>query len=87
MFLYMKTTVNIPDALFKQVKSLAARKNTNLKTIINESLRRFIIEETGAKGQDIEFCTFKGNGLHKGVSWDSWSEVRDMIYDGRGGLP
>jgi hypothetical protein len=83
----MKTTVNIPDPLFKQVKRLAAQRNSNLKTIINESLRLYIERSRAADESDIEFHTADGNGLQNGLSWDDWSAVRDLIYTGRGTTP
>ena len=35
----MKTTLELPDALFREVKSVAARRGTTLKALITEGIR------------------------------------------------
>jgi hypothetical protein len=42
----MKTTVEIPDDLFKQAKVLAALEGLSMKQLITESLQRRVAEET-----------------------------------------
>lgn len=41
----MKTTIDLPDDLLLEAKSLAARRRTTLKTIIENALRREIRPE------------------------------------------
>ncbi|MDJ0762086.1 MAG: hypothetical protein QNJ97_03780 [Myxococcota bacterium] len=81
----MKTTVNIPDPILKQAKQIAIRNNTSLKQVIIEALRSHIEQSSTGTSGEIEFFTCKGNGLRQGLSWDSWSEIQEMAYHGRGG--
>jgi len=41
----MKTTIEIPDALFRQAKVIAARRHTTLKAMIEQALRLEISQE------------------------------------------
>jgi hypothetical protein len=36
----MKTTLELPDALFREAKATAARRGTSLKALFTEALRR-----------------------------------------------
>jgi predicted transcriptional regulator len=38
----MKTTIEIPDALFAEVKAVAARRRTTMKAMLEHALRREI---------------------------------------------
>lgn len=83
---HMKTTVDIPDSLLKQVKKLAAERNTTLKVVIECALRDALAQQKKQRAKfRLETHTFKGNGLQPGLSWDDWSTLRSMIYEGRGG--
>ena len=82
----MKTTVDITDSLLKQVKKLAAERNTTMKVIIECALRDALAQKKRQRGKfRLVTHTFKGNGLQPGLSWDDWSALRSMIYEGRGG--
>jgi hypothetical protein len=41
----MKTTVQISDALLADVKKVAAKRNTTLKTLVDEGLRLVVANE------------------------------------------
>lgn len=46
----MKTTLEIPDALFRQVKARAAMNGQSMKTLVVEVLRTSMAQPTQAKG-------------------------------------
>ncbi len=82
----MKTTVEIPDALLRQVKRLAARRGTTLKVIIEEALRDTLAREAGAEtAVELRTHVVHGRGLQRGLSWDDFAALRDLAYEGRGG--
>ena len=82
----MKTTVDIPDLLLKQVKRMAAERNTTVKAIIESALRDALASYGRPRRKHrLVTHTFKGDGLHAGLSWDDWGTLRSMIYEGRGG--
>ena len=77
----MKTTVEIPDTLFRRAKRYSAEKGVPLRAVIEEDLRRVL--ESPAKGSfRLKPFGFRGKGAG-GLT--DWSRVREMIYEGRGG--
>jgi hypothetical protein len=82
----MKTTIDIPDSLLKQVKHMAADRHTTVKAIIESALRDALASNSRPRRKmRLVTHTFKGNGLQPGLSWDDWSTLRSMSYEGRGG--
>jgi hypothetical protein len=87
MVAHMKTTVEIPEPLFLEVKRLAAETGTTLRELIEDGLRRVL--EVRTQSAPAEFvlrdASVGGNGLQPGVRDGSWEDVRALIYEGRGG--
>jgi hypothetical protein len=79
----MKTTVEIPDSLFRQAKQYAARQGVPLREVFERGLR---IALQGAPAPTRRFrlktVTTKGEGL---VCDGDWSTIRSLIYEGHGG--
>jgi hypothetical protein len=82
----MKTTIDIPDALLKQVRRLAAERNTTVKAIVESALRDALAKARPMPGESpLQLHVFAGEGLQTGLSWDDWSSIRSLSYEGRGG--
>jgi len=82
----MKTTIDIAEPLLKQVRQLAAERNTTIRAIVETALRDALAKQERRRRRfRLDTHTFKGNGLQAGLSWDDWSVVRSMAYEGRGG--
>ncbi|RLB55130.1 MAG: hypothetical protein DRJ42_07180 [Deltaproteobacteria bacterium] len=47
----MKTTLEIPDELYRQVKALAALSGRTIKDLVNEVLRKRVEEERAMSGE------------------------------------
>lgn len=78
----MKTTVEIPDALFAEVKKYATSHRLTFRELIETSLRRTLEQQTGAKKPfRLRKVTFKG----KGQRIHDWETIRSLIHEGRGG--
>jgi hypothetical protein len=71
MGFHMKTTVEIPDALFIAAKKRAAEERTTLRQILERSLRRELgaggPQRTLPGGRPIRWVTVKG-GLPEGLN-------------------
>jgi hypothetical protein len=81
----MKTTIDIADPILRDAKRLAARRKTTLREVVEQALRDLIAKERERPQKVvIETRTFKGQGLQPGLSWDDWSTLRDLSYEGRG---
>jgi len=77
----MKTTVEIPDALFRRAKKYSAEKGVPLRSVIEEGLRR-VLESPAQRSFRLKPFGFRGRGA---VSVADWSRVRELIYEDRGG--
>jgi predicted transcriptional regulator len=84
MVRYMKTTIQIPDSLLKELRKLANEENTTLKSLMEEGLRRIISERKRRGKFKLRKATFRGTGLQAGLEGASWDRIRDLSYEGRG---
>ena len=84
MATHMKTTVDIPDSLFKDARRLAQRENTTLKALIEQGLRRTLAERKSQKTFHLRDARFHGKGLQPDMEGATWEHIRDLIYEGRG---
>jgi hypothetical protein len=80
----MKTTVEISDPLLQEARKLARRKGTTLRALIEQGLRRMLAEKKPAFR--LRDASFGGNGLRPELRDAGWDQLREMIYEGRGGL-
>jgi len=80
----MKTTVEIPDPLLKEVRSLAAREHTTVRALVEEGLRRITGGRRRAKPFKLRKVSFRGEGLQPEMAGASWQQIRDEAYKGRG---
>ena len=85
MVSHMKTTVQIPDSLFKEARNVARQKHTTMKALIETGLRRVISEHRQRERFKLRKATFKGKGLQPHLAGVSWDQLRDISYEGRGG--
>jgi hypothetical protein len=79
----MKTTVEVPDALFREAKAYAARHGIPVREVFERGLRS-VLEGSPRPGRRfrLKVVTTKGEGL----ACDSdWNTIRSMIYEGHGG--
>lgn len=83
MVTHMKTTVEIPDALLREVRALTKRDGTTMRELIVEGLRAELERRrTPEPRVDITFPTFGVAGA------DTWPELAgadftDMAYGDR----
>jgi len=85
MVTHMKTTVEISDSLLAQVKRLAASRRTTVRALIEQALRELVRQRASAPPFRLRPASFKGKGMPPTVREGSWEQVRDLIYEGRGG--
>ena len=82
----MKTTVDISDPLFDELKRTAARERTSLRRLIEAALRSFLAARKKPGGRfKLKDGSVPGKGPAPGVREGDWSHVRELIYEGRGG--
>jgi len=84
MVSHMKTTIQIPDSLFEEVRRLAQREQTTMKAIVEDGLRRVVSERQRRISFRLRKATFKGKGLQPHLVGSSWDQIRELSYEGRG---
>jgi hypothetical protein len=80
----MKTTVEISDALLREVRELAAREGVTLRTLVERGLHRIVAETKDSAPFKLRRASFKGRGRQAEISQASWDSVRNLIYKDRG---
>jgi hypothetical protein len=85
MATHMKTTVQIPDQLFEELRSLAHQEQTSMKELLQEGLRKIISERKQRRRFHLRKASFKGRGLQPSLQGGSWDQIREKSYEGRGG--
>ena len=82
----MRTTVDIPEGLFQELREKAGREKTTLKALIHAALRSFL--SAGRRGQTgfkLKDGSVSGHGLARGLEEGNWRQLRELAYEGRGG--
>jgi hypothetical protein len=81
----VKTTIEISDALLREARKVAAREGVTLRALVERGLHRVVAETKQGPPFRMRDGSFKGKGLQAEVRDASWEQLRDMIYEGRGG--
>jgi hypothetical protein len=84
MVSHMKTTVQIPDSLMKEIRQLSHEEQTTLKALMEEGLRHVISEHRQRGRFRLRKATFKGKGLQSQLDAADWNRIRDLGHEGRG---
>jgi hypothetical protein len=81
----MKTTIEISEPLLREARKLAAREGVTLRALVERGLHR-VVAEAKRPPFRMRDGRFGGNWLHPDVRDLSWDQIREMSYEGRGGL-
>jgi len=79
-----KTTIDISDALFEAAKSLAVRRGTTLRALVEDGLRTVIDAAPGPGVFHLRDESVSGQGVHSGLRDGQWAAVADRIHEGPG---
>ena len=80
----MKTTVEIPDALLREVRKLATRQGVTLRTLIERGLQHVVADSRSGASFRLRRASFKGRGLQPEFRDASWNRLRDAAYEDHG---
>jgi hypothetical protein len=81
----MKTTIDISDALLRDAKALAARRNITLRALVEQGLRETLAKQKAARKFTLRKASFRGNGLKDEFRGEGWQKIRAAAYEGHGG--
>jgi len=75
----MRTTLDLDDKLYTQVKVLAAENNRTVTSVVEDALRRLLIEHSATR-KPVHLPQSKETGwVRDGVDIDDASAVRDFL--------
>lgn len=75
----MRTTLDLDDALYTQVKVLAAQHNRTITSVVEDALRRLVLEHSHSR-MPVNLPRSKESGwVRPGVDIDDASAVRDFL--------
>ncbi len=80
MVTHMKTTVEIPDALLDEARTLAERDGLTVRALVEEGLRRSLADRRKRPRFVLRKASFRGKGLAPGLEGASWEKIRDLAY-------
>ena len=81
----MKTTIEISDTLLEEARKLAGREKTTVRALVEQGLRQVVTERKRRGMFKLRKATFKGKGLQTGFDGATWEQIREVIYERRGG--
>lgn len=76
----MKTTVEIPDPLFRAAREYCAGRNLSFRQLIESGLRLAIEQPPSVTRFRLKPFGFRGQGQQI----QEWTAIRQAIYEGRG---
>lgn len=85
MLSHMRTTLDLPDPLFRQAKALARERKIPFRALVAEALRRVVTEQAPRRRFKLPDRSTGRGGLADGLSWTDWEKIRDLAYEGHGG--
>jgi hypothetical protein len=81
----MKTTIEIPDPLFKAARQAARRDGTTLRALVEHGLRLALQERRESPPIRMRDASVGGRGLQPDAETLSWDDLRRLAYGGREG--
>jgi hypothetical protein len=86
MVIWMKTTIDISDAIFRETKALAQSQKLSFKNIVETALRNLLADRQKAQpGFRLKKHSFNGEGLVDDLLEGDWNRIRERAYEGHGG--
>jgi len=82
----VNSTIEIPDSLFRRLKSLAAERRTTLKALVQAAIRQMVGSGSRRqRGFRLRQASVRGKGVQPGIREGRWADFRSLIYEGQGG--
>ncbi len=81
----MRTTVEIADSLMRELRRIMSQRQTTLRALVEDGLRRIISEDSQRAGTELPRAAFPGpTGFAEGVDpADLGRVIGDAIHRGR----
>jgi hypothetical protein len=80
----MRTSVDIPDPLFRQAKKAARQRGTTLRQLLLDGLRSQLARQGPSRRHRIKDLSSGQGGLAEGLSWSDSERMDVLVYGDRG---
>lgn len=79
MLICMRTTINLPDELYRATRVRAAQEGRTVTSVLEEALRRFLADDE--RVGDYQVRPLSGAAVPAGLGVDDNAAVRDLMDD------
>lgn len=83
--MYMRTTLNIHDGLYADIKKLAKESNKSVSAIIHDFLLESLARRENRKRDPVELPVYHGTGTQPGVDITDNAGLLAIMEDGGDG--
>ena len=83
MMTHMKTTVELPDELLREVQRLARAEGTTMRSLMEEGLREVIARHLAAGRFTLRDASVPGEGVSAQFADATWAQLREAAYGDR----
>lgn len=84
MLIWVKTTIEMNDELFRRAKQAAAHDGITLRELVERGVRSEL-ERRERRGFVLPDLSVDGEGVQPGITEGDWDQIASIIYSGRGG--
>lgn len=77
MLICMRTTINLPDELYRATRVRAAEEGRTVTSVLEEALRRFLADDE--RGRSYQVRPLSGAAIPAGLAVDDNAAVRDLM--------
>lgn len=81
MLRHMRTTLELPDPLFKRAQRLARARGVPFRALVAEALQKLLTAQVPATQFKLADTTFGGDGLVDGLHDLQWERISSLVYD------
>ena len=81
MLTHMRTTLELPDTLFKRAQKLARARGVPFRALVAEALQKLLTAQAPAEQYRLPDTTFGGDGLVDGLPDLQWDRIRHLVYE------
>ncbi len=81
MLWHMRTTLELPDPLFKRAQRLARARGVPFRALVAEALQKLLTAQSPAGRFKLPDTTFGGDGLVEGLQDLQWERISSLVHD------
>ncbi len=82
MLMCMRTTINLPDELYGEVRRRAADQGRTVTSFLEQALRDALVQHDAGEKPPFVVVPFGGGGVMPGVDLSSNAALLDFMEDG-----